>query len=579
MSINGSGGVIHTKSSYASKIKVSIGGEIDSFENVDSEYAYKTAFSYLISREIAFYNLFFPNEGYAGYSGDMSVSESNYNIFMKAYREALKDRKQDIDFLKRFTNLSLSPAVPKINPSITERHYKIQLVGEVFQLAKKWSAETKNFKIKFEEGMWLEITADRKNASLMQYIINEVENRYGANVYDYKKGTVSNRYKNYLSRLFAGEGNKIFNYDLNTSNNSKSTTGTPTSVIDVTKVSNYKTKKAYWEEVEKENPEEWEKVQQAAIEATNYIHDFIFKGIGGCSNEMKTAVNNTWNGLGLDLENAKVLLEKSPFFQGENYNKAILGALGEFANNAWLEYLKILKGKNDVIARIIGGGDLEEGIKLSQQPRTDVQLLQSLGADAGQVPFGFQTKNVQTSSTLPVNTTPALIEPNFPGVSDVLVNAYSNSNSMSLLKGEIEDFKKQLEYFFFYAMNLNVSEGLDSLQTNTFYFIGGEHLVPASYIIKSLYDVRQKKSNLKFKISGGNVSSYTDAQYKKNFSKNHYWTYEKGSNPSSVDDMIPTGENESAFTKNAKAISISTKFTVGAGLLQEKNKTFSIFNI
>ena len=152
MSINGSGGVIHTKSSYASKIKVSIGGEIDSFENVDSEYAYKTAFSYLISREIAFYNLFFPNEGYAGYSGDMSVSESNYNIFMKAYREALKDRKQDIDFLKRFTNLSLSPAVPKINPSITERHYKIQLVGEVFQLAKKWSAETKNFKMALDLG-------------------------------------------------------------------------------------------------------------------------------------------------------------------------------------------------------------------------------------------------------------------------------------------------------------------------------------------------------------------------------------------------------------------------------------------
>lgn len=537
-------GVIHTKSSYAPDLSVSIVNGKDSMSiNIQG------AIAHLRDKELQFYHSFFPEV-------------NSLEGFLKKVRELFEANEKDRQIFEGFTNANLQKFLPDYKPPVFERGYKITFIGDAQNINfEKLNTQNDSIIVEVLKGE-KSISVVPENAQIIKKIINAGLNRtQNFNAFR-DNDTIS---KNLAKLLSTNESNKIiedvFEVEVGDAPKRKEI-----EVFDVVKFASKSNGQGFWKKSDlaklRKSDRNLPEVQAAIKEikeSINYIKNFLFKDYNSASDSMKKAMDSAWNGIGGN----KDILAQDFFFEGENYKKIILGQIGEFSNLVLNYYLKNNRSNKAIPPKLMAiiGSDFENG----QQYHSDIEIMLACGADVNQ-----QTKNINEESQIPVNTNALLIAPNFGDeFITPLVNLFANSDYRG---ATIDDFKKVLEKFYYAAMNLNINDQLNQKQMNTFYFIGGEHLIPASEILKTL-DVRTKRPS--FNISGGNVSKNSDQGYRENFSDYFYWKYPSGSVDVEPDDMTSTEKNISAYNKAASSISIQTSFSIPALL---KSGSFKIFS-
>lgn len=520
--------VIHTNSSYGPALSAEVRSG-----NYDLYVYYFSAYNHLRSAELSFYHQFFP---------DVDTIDE----FLNRIRELFKNAEGVEEYLKRFTNANLSKLLPKKLPYF-EQGYQIEIDGDLEKIIFDYDGPSCHM----EGDLYLAINPE--NVQLIKHILNTVLNRSGNN-----KFQDSNKITSNLVKTLNTEGKKMFNITASTSPLREEHKN-----FDITAVSKPEYNKENIMKLMKDtSPEGKRKLSELRMQmrkSLNEMKQFLFNGLPGDS-DLRNAVEETWNSV---IPKGEDVLLKNFFFEGQNYAKALLGQGGEFYNKVIISYIGKKVG-NPVGAQIIGSI-----LKGGAQPRTDLQIMTSLGAN-----IGFQTKNVNGKRNIAVNTNASLIQDNFgDGVTSTLVNYFANTDYASSYGSILESIKKLLEDRFFQAMNLNIKPELDDMQTNTFYFIGGSHIIPGSEIINEIMN-SDTSERPQFEITGSRVNpSLSNQEYKDNFTKYFYWKYPKGEN-SNPSTMVPTGENTGAFSKAAASISISTSFSISAMIDSGKFRIF-----
>ena len=521
--------LIHTDSAYAPGLDISI-----TQGNYSLTDLYDAAYDNLRTAELAFYHHFYKDVD--------SIDE-----FIHRLRDLFAEAEKDAAYLKRFTNANLSKYIPNSLDFYFNQNYRIKVTGDINKIALSFKGESC-----YMEGD-LYITISPENARLIKHILNEGLNRRGNNRFqDNDKIT-----QNLVDILSLNKTNGLF--QIIAGNNP---TQPKNQEFDITAVSKKEYTKKNLDDLFKSNdPAKKEQLSQLRMEARkslNEMKNFLFSQLPpndeSGKNPMREAVEEVWKEIFPSM--GEDVLLRNFFFEGKNYAKSLLGQGGEFYNEVLIRYLA-KKTDNPVLSKIIGS--IVEG---GQQPHSDLQIMIEVGADIA--PPNFQTKNVKGTKRIEVKTNASLIQPNFgPGMTSALVNYYANTDYETAKGDIITEVKDLLQERFFQAMNLNVAPKLDDMQTNTFYFVGGDKIIPGSEIIQDIQNLGQEERP-RFDISGDKVSpSLSNEEYEKNFTEYFYWKYSKGHNIG-PENMIPTPKNPPAFRKAATSISIKTSFDVSA---------------
>lgn len=533
-------GVIHTKSSYAEGLTVSITN--DKQENLQ---LYIDAYMYLYNQEKMFYQSFF--------KGVNTLEE-----FLERIRKIFADAEKDAEYLKRFTNSKLSRFNPEKQPYFFERDLKLIVHADKGkELFKNFKGKTKDFEYYAEDTIAINI--DMEHIQEIRRVLNTFSKRQGNSLFA-DTGVVSTDLLNVLE-------NQKFNKEIFQIVGDSQVKGPTTKEFNIRDVSQKKFNKDKIKYLqahinEPGNRRELEVIQYEMRQALTRMGEFMFSQLDGCSTEMRESVKTIWQSV-VPTNPDFNMLQRTFFFEGDNIIKALYGNPGEFTNAVLLEYLRRKSDvDNPILIKIIG--NIFDG---GEQPRSDIQIMTELGAN-----INFQTKNIEDTGTITTNSTLELILPNFneEGIADILVNHFANTTYGG--KSSLDSIKELLSERFYQAMNLNIQEGLDKFQTNTFYFVGGDKLIPGSQIIRHIY-LRPTKPS--FEITGASVTKDSDTGYRENFSSYNYWKYPKGSKNPSKDEMEATEKNISAFSEAQSNIRISTSFSINA-LISSRN--FRIFN-
>lgn len=538
---SGDSGVIHTKSSYAEDLSVSITNDKQDNQNLLID-----AYIYLYDQEKAFYQSFF--------KGVTTLDD-----FLERVRKIFNDAESDREYLKRFTNARLSTFEPNKELRYFERGLKLIVdIDKGKEIFKNFKGKTKD--MEFYGSGTISINIDMENVSKIRHILNVFSKRSGNSLFKEGTNAIS---QNLIDALRHGKFNADI-FKIVVEEKVESEKKLEFDIRDVSKESFNKDRIEYLKKHINEpgNREQLDLLRREMAQSLKKMENFMFSQLSGCSEELRDSVRAVWKEVVPEDPNIDIL-EKTFFFEGNNIIKALYGNPGEFANAVFLRYLdKKSDTKNPVLTQIIGNI-----FKGGEQPRSDIQVMTELGASVN-----FQTKNIEDTGTITTNSTLELILPNFTeeGIADILVNHFANTTYGG--QDDLTSIKELLSERFYHAMNLNVREGLDELQTNTFYFVGGDKLIPGSKIIKHIYLNPSKPS---FEITGKEVKSDSDKGYKDNFKEYFYWKYEKGSKNPQKDEMISTSANKEAFAEAQKKIRISTSFSINA-LITSHN--FSIFN-
>ncbi len=524
-------GVIHTKSSYASDISINIVNHSAGL----SSHLYDDAYNYLRQEEAKFYNQFFPNKG---------ITEIEQ--FTAEIRKLIESSKEDVAHLSKFCNQNLSKYIPGMPTNIYDAGYHLKLEGVV----KKVALELGDAK---EGDLYIAITPN--NLPAVKRILSKAFNR------NFDQFSSSTKYL----RKFITESDYTNFFEATVTLNSSEVPKTLKEEFDITEVSKNKFTKKQREEILKKGSEDAQKLRMEARKALNNIKKFLFTG-NGISVELQKAIDLTWKNIFSTMGDD--ILAKDFFFEGGNYIKALLGQGGEFYNQVILEYIGI-KTKHPSLNHIIGSVILN-----GQEPHSDLQIMLDCGAT-----INFQTKNINEQHSIDVNTNALLIRPNFgDDIIDPLVNYYSNKDTQSIYQGLIKKVEDILSNRFFEAMNLNISDNLDKLQVNTFYYVGGNKVIPGSKIIQDIKQRNEMGRQSHFVISGSQVVAHDDDYFRENFNEVYYWRYPEGAHGVGTDDMIPTTKNVRDFNRNAAAISISTSFSLNSLFSQGKG-SFELFRV
>lgn len=285
----------------------------------------------------------------------------------------------------------------------------------------------------------------------------------------------------------------------------------------------------------------------------------------GRGNVLEKAAYSAW----ASLEGEILAGVASHFFEGMNLAKGLLGAGGEFQMKLINNYLALVSG-NNALAEIIGG-IVKDG---RAEPRTDVQIISALGGDMGSVVAGIQVKNVNenTASALSVSSDLELIAPNLPeGLRDVFANSMFNSDIDSAVGDSQDLLENYLTNYFWRALNLHVGKGLNPNHTNTFYFVGGSNLVPASVMIDRMVGSGGTLSP-KFTIGSLTKPEHGDEYFAsrdggdKSGNPPHFVEYWKAGRylgwGQGAEDFSETGENESLYNSLLKGVSVNAEINM-----------------
>lgn len=308
----------------------------------------------------------------------------------------------------------------------------------------------------------------------------------------------------------------------------------------------------------------------------NQIRDFILNDClhiedgfvydNGRGNILKKAAESAW----ASVEDEILKGIASHFLEGMNLNKGLLGAGGEFQVKLINNYLALVGGKN-ALAEIIGG-IIKDG---RAEPRSDVQIIGALGGDMGSVVAGIQVKNVNenTGSSLEVKSDLELIAPNLPDeLRDVFANSMFNSDINDAVGDAQELLENYLKTYFWKSLNLNIGKGLNPNHTNTFYFVGGSNLVPASIIIQRMVASAGGSLEPKFTIGSLTKPEHGDEYFAsrdggdKSGNPPHFVEYWKAGRylgwGQGAEDFSETGENESLYNSLLKGVSVNAEINM-----------------
>lgn len=286
----------------------------------------------------------------------------------------------------------------------------------------------------------------------------------------------------------------------------------------------------------------------------------------GRGNILKKAATYAWS----SVEEKIMSGIESFWLEGRNLSKGLLGAGGEFQVKLISAYLSMVTGKG-ALASIIGG-IIQDG---RAEPRTDVQIISALGGDMGSVVAGIQVKNVNdnTASHLGVSSDLELIAPNLPdGLRDTLANVMFNSDIKSMVNDAQELLEKYLTTYFWKSLNLHVGEGLNPNHTNTFYFVSGTKLVPASIMIRQMISSAGGSLEPDFTIGSLTSPKYGDEYFAsrpggdKSGEKPYFLEYWKAGRylgfGQGATDFEETEENESLYNKLLKGVSVNAEINM-----------------
>lgn len=296
-------------------------------------------------------------------------------------------------------------------------------------------------------------------------------------------------------------------------------------------------------------------------------------------NVLKRAATYAWNSV-----EEKILSGIEGFwFEGKNLSKGVLGAGGEFQVKLINAYVSLVTG-NGALGTIIGGIVKDN----RAEPRTDVQIIKELGGDMGAYIAGIQVKNVNedTQTHLSISSDLELIAPNLSeDFRDAMANSMFNTNIKSIVGDAEALLQKYVTVYFWRAMNLNVTDDLNPNHTNTFYFVGGEDLVPASRIISEMVN-RQSMgiSEPKFTITGFQNPSKGDTDYAERRKKDRkpafvdYWDPVRYLGFGKGAELEVNTASISLYNSLLAGVSVNTEFNISA-IIASMNNIESFTNI
>ena len=222
-----------------------------------------------------------------------------------------------------------------------------------------------------------------------------------------------------------------------------------------------------------------------ALKAREDVKEFLMKRLDvDCDPLFTKAFHIAWSKLNEDF-----------FFEGKNLVKGVLGNPGEFALDLALNYANFKAGQygNVALSGIIG--DIVQGKR--GQPRSDYECLVAIGEGDEVGHIGMQVKNYDASryNDIEVNTDLGLMAPNLgEDITTSLANYKFNASIANELGNMSGMFSKYLDKFIWRALNFDVNPGLIPEHTNTFYFLGGNKLIPVSEFMMSLGNPGGKKN-------------------------------------------------------------------------------------
>ena len=574
-------GFLHTNSSYFGRADFFSEGT-ETFKamfRVDSIIQdYKEAYDYAKAREIAFYQKFFPG-----------VTE--YEVFIEKMREIFDKADRAGQKISQLKNASLKKDYIIKNDKETI-NYKITLTKEGFEKVNSGRWKTDGLIIESEPlYLSLDKTADieimKKTINYIKGIAPEFEEKFNPfnrkhirNTSYFKPGSLDTKALETWLRDELDMENGIFEKELiqgvtisadpPSGGNGSSTTQTFSEKLNAKDLpfSRYTAT-----EINAALASGDKEMKKKATQAVEDVHNFLLNRLDISENDklLKEAFDLAWG-----------KVDKDFFFEGDNLIKGVLGTPGEFALDIALNYAALAaKNFSGKLGQIVG--DVVRNGR--GQGRSDYEIMVSLGADMGRdEKIGIQVKNVDAAGydDIEVNTDLGLMLPNLGENVVTSIANYQFNASIASMVGNMKGFlSKYLNNYIWRGLNFNVKEDLDPGNTNTFYFLGGDKLIPVSEIIYRLYNNKKLGSEYtadklmktpETTVSGLTRGKDTDASFEvgepPKFTR--YWHGNKDI------DWEPDPENQALFQSLLMGIRVKSSLNF-ASFLQVSGGNYEIF--
>lgn len=483
MSIIYHDGYLHTNSAYFSSASIvatnnNVLSKLQDIENINADYT--DAINYAESREISFYQTFF--SGITTYEAFIEKLREVFdqadragakikqlsNASLKSHIQTVKNAEEKVDFKIIVNSSALSNMGIKIPSIKTEM---INYEGDVFYLTLDSEGEIKIIK------------------EIANHIKRSTSNSKQFNNFDPSSDNteaISKWLNNQLPDI-EGEVTKDFMEGLTLVKNSPKNSGKKEGHVTKTfKIGQFPFK---WT---KKQIAEYRKTGDKSFEAEfakakQTVYNFLKSQlqIGSEDDLLNAAFKESWKAI-----NAKGADDY--FFEGDNLIKAVLGNMGEFQLDLMINYATMaIRKYNNKLGKIVGD-IVRDG---RGQGRTDYQLMVMVGADIGsgsnEESIGIQVKNIDKKRyhKVEVNSDLGLIAPNLGSNITTSVANYQFNESIANKVGNMEEvLESYVESYIWRALNFNVNSGLQPEHTNTFYWLGGDKIIPVSKIIRKLYD-------------------------------------------------------------------------------------------
>ena len=465
------GRVLHTNSAYFNN-KGWTSKEKREFNALDIMSSFDAAYEYARKQELAFYHSYFDVD--------------SYEAFIKELRSLFAKAGNDGQRIKSLSNAGLKKIAPELSIN-TKFSYRLIIKGD---LCEKIPFELLNSDTVHVDGEPVYITLNIKSAQAIKSVINK---EFGTQ-FHHRTSSGTRDLRRWFEQMLKSTAEEEVVKELSQNVTLTRQTASDKDIIVSDELKGFLFAKDLSAEERQAylrgdyGSEARKQFQQEMGKALEQIKNFIFNsclhvnegaryGVNKI-NVLKDAATETWREI--------IKEDSSFFFEGDNLSKSVLGNIGEFQLALQDKYVRmVLQQTNNKLGRIIGS-IIEDG---RQEPRSDYQLIVELGGDVGNTIVGIQSKNIGNGSMqkVKVNTDLGLVAPNLDGgFVDAIVNSYFNTNILFETGNMTEYLIEYLNTFFWKGMNLNIGPGLNPTHTNTFYWVGGTALVPASTIIKTL---------------------------------------------------------------------------------------------
>lgn len=496
MSIVYHDGLLHTNSAYFSSASIvatndNVLSKLQNLENIKADY--EDAISHARSKEIAFYQTFF-------------TGVTEYDVFIEKLRELFNKADQAGEKIEQLANMNLKANIQTKKGAEEQIHYYIRIDSTALKQLSGIPTSITNGKTEEEVFLNLSKEVELKAAKT---VINEISK---TNFDDQSPNPKA--IETWLERQLAKE------IDTLSDGITISKSGPQGSVVEVdTKQTYFKIGQFpfMWSKKEiAENRARGDKEFEALFEqAKDVVYNFLkdkmqVKDDGGL---LSNAFEASWRAA-----NAKL---GDFFFEGDNLIKAVLGNVGEFQLLLWTNYAAMAMEKYTPKLGKIIGDEAKDG---RGQNRSDFQLMVSIGADIGEAneeAIGMQSKNVDKKRyhKIEVNSDLGLIAPNLGSNLTTSIANYQFNASIANKVGDMKEIlKTYIDNYIWRNLNFNVNDDLNPQHTNTFYWLGGNKIIPVSEIISKLYNpddptnttTNMQKPKTEFNLQQGTT---TDEQF------------------------------------------------------------------